>query len=417
MTENTVQDRQGSSYSIVFPDFPSFDVTPQNVTITQEMGSQDIVELTYPRFSSFYIKALKTGVPVHIRWSNDSTSSKWVGYVYSVKKNTVQSLNQPIIVKCIPSLNLKEGGSKIWTNKTAPDIVTEIAKKFKLTPVVTPNKVIFSQQSLSGHSYWEKIQELATRIGYVAHLNGAELHFHPLDKMIDRFMTTIPIMSYLDSALAPYASVKDQTLDVFRATLGDYTDAQDVTKKEKNVFGVDPLSATLYSASSSADTVGKNLRQNVTAPLFTQTLATFMSGSKEMAKVIADAQAQFSRFVNTATGAGQGHPLIGPYRTMELKGTGEDTDGYWITKKVVHFLSFDGRYEVEFSCMNDGRGLNKASATRPSTAGTVPTRNLAIELATGSSSTPTEYKLSAPTILVNQTQAGFKSNPRTWVGM
>ena len=118
-------------------------------------------------------------------------------------------------------------------------------------------------------------------------------------------MTTIPIMSYLDSALAPYASVKDQTLDVFRATLGDYTDTQDVTKKEKNVFGIDPLSAALYSASSSADTVGKNLRQNVTAPLFTQTLATFMSGSKEMAKVIADAQAQFSRFINTATGAGQ----------------------------------------------------------------------------------------------------------------
>ena len=417
MTNSIVQDRQGSSYSVVFPDFPSFDVTPQNITVTQEMGSQDIVELTYPRFSSFYIKALKTGVPVHIRWSNDSTSTTWVGFVYRVKKNTVQSLNQPVIVQCIPSIKLKEGGSKIWINKTASDIVTEIANKFKLTPIVTPHKMIFSQQSLSGHTYWEKIQELATRIGYAAHLNGVELHFHPLDKMIDRFMTTIPIMSYLDSALAPYASVKDQTLDVFRANLGDYTDVQEVTKKEKYVFGVDPISGNFYAAKASGNTVGKNLRENVTDPLLKQTLSNFMSGSKEMAQVIADAQAQFSRFVHTATGAGQGHPLIGPYRTVELQGTGEDTDGYWITKKATHFLTFDGRYEVEFSCMTDGRGLNKSSVTRPSTAGTVPTRNLAIELATGSSSTPTEYKLSAPTLLINQTQAGLHLNPRTWIGI
>ena len=378
---------------------------------------QDVVELTYPRFSSFYMKALKTGVPISISISNDKASTKWFGYVYDVKKNTLQSLDKPVVVRCIgSSLSLKEGGSKIWTSKTAPDIVFEIAKKFKLKPVVTPHKTIFTQQSLSGHTYWEKIQELAARIGYAAHVTGTELHFHPLDIMIDKFMTTIPIMSYIDDALAPYAEVRDQTLDVFRAHLSDYSDMQDSSKKEKNVYGIDPLSAKLYEATSSANRVGKNLKEDVKAPLFKQTVSTAVTGSKEMAQVLADSHAQFSRFVNHATGTGQGHPLIAPYRTIELVGTGEDTDGYWVIKKAHHFMAFDGRYQVEFDCMTDGRGRNKASATRPSSAGSVPVRNLSLELVTGSPSTPTSTRISGPTALINQRNSGFTVTPRRWVG-
>lgn len=412
------QSRHGSRYSVVFPDFPSFNITPQNARLYQEIGHQDVLELTYPRFSSFYVKALKTGVPVKFTWQNDKAKSEWFGYVYDVKKNTNQSLNQPVVVRCISSsLSTKEGGTKIWTHKTATDIVTDIAKKFKLKPIVTPHRMVFSQQSLSGQTYWEKIQELATRIGYAAHVTGTELHFHPLDVMIDKFMTTIPTMAYIDSALAPYASVMDQTLDVFRANLGDYSDMQEVSRKIKTIYGVDPLTAKLYSAKSSADTVGKNLKKDVKEPLFSQIVSSATTGSKEMAVVVADAQAQFSRFVHHATSAGQGHPLIAPYRAVEIKGTGEETDGFWITKKVQHFITFDGRYEVEFSCMTDGLGANKSSATRPSTAGNVPVRNVSQELSTGAPSTPAVSKISAPTSLVNQTQSGFKVNPRRWVGI
>ena len=69
-----VQSRTGSKFKVTFPDFPSWNVTPQNIKIYQETGKQDIVELTYPRFSEFYLKSLKTGVPVQIIWSNDKVS-------------------------------------------------------------------------------------------------------------------------------------------------------------------------------------------------------------------------------------------------------------------------------------------------------------------------------------------------------
>lgn len=417
MFDSYTQNRYGSNYSVDFPDFPSLTVTPQNITLYQEVGMQDVVELTYPRFSSFYHKALKTGVPVSIKMANDKVSSNWFGYVYDIKTNTNQSLGQPIIVRCVASsLSLKDGGSKIWLNKTASDIVVDIAKKFGLKPIVTPHNTIFSQQSLTGHTYWEKIQELAVKIGYAAHLMGTELHFHPLDNMIDRFMTTMPTMAYLDPAAEPYSGLRDQTLDVFRTTTGDYSDSEQSSRTEKNVYGVDPLTAKFYKVTSSADTVGKNLREDVVAPLFKEIVSTAISGSQEMAQVLADGYAQFSRFIHHATGAAQGDPRLSPYRTMEVINVGENIDGYWVVKKATHFLTYDGRYEVEFSCMKDGRGANKSSATRPSTAGKVPVRNLTLELSNGNSSSPTYTSLNGQDPLYNQNNAGFAMTSRKWVG-
>lgn len=418
MSNPVLQNRYGSKFKVSYPDFPTFDITPQSITITQNIGHQDVVEIVYPRFSSFYMKALRTGVPVQIQLSNDKAKETWVGYVLDAGKNTTSSLNVPVIVRCIgSSLSLKEGGSKIWINKTAPDIVAEIAKQFKLKPVVTPHKMIFSQQSMTGHTYWEKIQELASKIGYVAHMVGTELHFHPLDIMIDKFMTTIPTMSYIEDSMPPNSRVYDQTLDVFKAKFSDYSDMDMSTKRLKNVYGIDPVTAKFYSADSSSNSVGKNLKEDVRNPLFSEMLSTEISGSKEMAQILADAYAQFSRFVHHGHGSGQGDPRIAPHRTLELKGTGEDTDGFWVVKKAIHFITFDGRYTVEFWCHNDGRGKNKISVTRPSEAGSVPVRNIKEELATGGPSAPTSSRISAPASLIRQTDAGFSTTPRRWVGV
>jgi hypothetical protein len=164
------------------------------------------------------------------------------------------------------ALNKKEGGSKIWKNKTAPGIVTEIAKKFKLKPIVTPHPMIFSQQSMLNHTYWEKVQELAGRIGYVAQVSGTELHFHPIDKMIDKFITTIPVLSFFDPVGNIWSEFNSQTLDMFKPRVGDYMDKASNSKKDKIVHGVDPVTAKFYSSSKSPTTVGKNLRTSDSCP-------------------------------------------------------------------------------------------------------------------------------------------------------
>lgn len=410
------QNRQGSSYKVTYPDFADFGAQPSYMTLLQEVGKQDIVELNYPFFNTFYQEALKTGVPVHIKWSNDKVSSDFFGYVYTVSSDVNQTLNKPFTVKCLGSgMALKESGNKVWTNKTASEIVTEIANKYKLKPKVTSSSVRFNQQSLVNHTYWEKVQELARRIGYVAQVMGTELHFHPIDTMINQFMTSIPTLFFTTSDTNTYAGTLSHTLDRFRPLVGDHSDKEAYKRRVKTVSGVDPITSMPYTVSASPNLVGKKLRTTTKDPLFNESLTTTISESYSMAKTFAEAHAQLSRLSILAEGAGQGDPRIAPYRTVEVQGTGSVTDGFWVIKKVEHSLTWDGRYSVEFVCMSDGVGANKSSAFRPEAA-TMGVRNVAYEMATGGNGRPTSSRISAVTPMIKNNSAGFKITPRRWVG-
>lgn len=414
----TTQNRFGTLFTVSYPDFPSFSVVPKGFTLIQETGKQDILEITYLQESTVFYKGLKTGSPIKLKWkTSNNIVGEFFGYVVDHTSTVQQTIRRPITVRAIgASLPLKEGGNKIWKKKTAPDIVIEIAKQFKLKPVVTPHPMIFNQQSMLNHTYWEKIQELARRIGYVAQVNGTELHFHPIDKMIDKFITTIPVLSFSEPFGSILSEVDSHTLDMFKPKVGDYIDKTSYSKKNKVVNGVDPFTGKYYSYSDSPTTSGKNLRTSNANPLFSETLSGSITGSAKMAETIAKAHAQLSRFSITADAASQGDPRIAPYRTVEINGTGSTTDGNWIVKKARHQCYFDGRYEVEFTCMTDGTGKNKSSVFRPETASVIPIRNIAEELSTGSTSKPTVTTLRSPQLLVNKSNMGFKVTPSRWVG-
>ena len=413
---NATQIRQGSSFRVSYPDFPSFSLIPHHFRLHQEMGKQDVMVLTYSQFSPFYMKALKTGVPIKVSWTNGAISDTFFGYVYDVQPTIQQTLQRNVVIRAVgAAFSLKEGGAKIWTNKTAPEIVTDIAKKFKLKPVVTAHSLRFSQQSLIGHTYWQKIQELARRVGYVAQVYGTELHFHPMDTMIDKFSTSIPVLSFHEPFNNSWGAVESQTLDMFKPVVGDYTESEGFTRRSKSISGVDPATGNMYTVSASPSTVGKNTREVIKDPLFQEALPDAITGSQGTAQAIVDAHAQLSRFSIKALGGSQGDPRIAPYRTIEINGTGDTTDGFWVVSKAVHFVAVDGRYQVEFSCVSDGTGGNKPSAFRSSKAGIIPTRNVVHELTSGTG-VPTVSSLHSATAMIKAVDSGFKVTPRRWVG-
>ena len=141
------QYRFSNSFTVSYPDFPTLTNPVRSIVIHQERGKHDIVEIYYSRFSSAYYNAIKTGVAVEITWKNDKVSEKFIGYTTDVSHVTAQQLNRDTKITCVgASYPMKERVSKIWINKTAPEIVTEIANKFKLKPMVTSSPIRFSQQ-------------------------------------------------------------------------------------------------------------------------------------------------------------------------------------------------------------------------------------------------------------------------------
>lgn len=410
------QYRLGTRFSVTFPDFPGFTEKPKNFRLIQIAGNQDLIEIKFPYQSKFYLKALKTGVPFSVVWKTSTGKGEFFGHVYDVTPLAQKGQNREVVVKGIgATLGAKETTNKIWINKTATQIVEEVAKKLKLKPNITPSNVVFSQQSMVNHTYWEKTQELARRIGYVAQVYGTELNFHPLDTMIDKSMTTVPIYAFTDAEFPRFGAIYEHTLDEFKPTVGDLTITSLFGKRDKTISSIDAYSSKPFNYSSSPSS-WKKLRSSTKDPLFKESLTTTIASTPAMARTLADAHSKLSRYSIFAAGKGQGDPRVAPYRTIEVRGNGEFVDGYWVITRVEHFVTWGGKYEVEFSCMTDGVGKNNKTASRPEYARSEPIRDVAFEMKNKTSNKPTTTKLSSKAAMINQTSGGYKVTPRAWVG-
>jgi len=418
MRNTRTQSRLSSYYSVSYPDFPSIDIQPNEVVLHQEMGKHDILELRYTLLTPFILKALKTGTPVQLTWKNDKVSGNFFGYTTIVSLPIKYQDYQETRIQCVgTSYPLKESSFKVWTNKTASQIAIELAKKAKLKPMVTPHKTIFTQQSLSGKSYWEKLNELAETIGYGMQVSGTELHFHPIDKMINQFMTTIPVLYSDNSFVSPFNNFNAPTLDAFEARIGDYLETSGELKRSTNIVtGVDPVTGKIYSSTTSPNKVGKSIRTTTKDPLFIKNRTNTVVNSSAMAKTLSEAVSHLGRLSIPGKGKAQGDPRIAPWRTVEVQGTQGGGDGFWVIKKAIHSLYISGEYEVEFECRTDGIGGNKPSAFRPSSAGTVPYRNIQNDMIGNSKNKPSVTTLNSSKTLVSQGSSGYKTTPRKWRG-
>lgn len=417
MFDSEKQFRYGNRFDISFPDFPNFTMNAKYVEVFQEIGKHDIAEIYYQTFSPFLVKTITTGVPVVITWRNDKAKGTFIGYTTSVSYPTAQVQERPVKIKCVGvGYPLKEKSNKIWTNRTASEVMSDICNQFKLRPFITPELTRFNQFSLAGNSYWAKALELANRIGYALQIIGTELHFHPIDKMINQFMTSIPVLSLKEALTSPHSTLFSPTLDFFEPELNDFHEHLANTRSTKYVSGVDPVKASVYNSVTSPNTVGKNLRTQTKSPLFNSTETHVVTGSKQMAKSMSKGKAQLSRFAIKAKGTSQGDPRIAPWRTIEIRGTGEISDGFWVVNSVRHFMHKDGRYQTDFTCSSDGVGGNKPSNFRPRVSVDKPSRNIAYELSTQEKTRPTSSRLSRSTLIVKQSGTGFKVAPRRWVG-
>ena len=411
------QNRYGTNFQVIFPDFPTFKQAPQWFRLTQEQGKQDVIEIAYASFDNHFQSAFKTGVMFRVKWATEYAKGEWVGYVYNGDNTTQATISRNVMLRGVgASFPLKEGGNKIWKNKTAPEIVQDICKQYKLKAVVDKSNVRFGMQSLVGTTKWEKIQELANRIGFQAHVSGTTLYFQRIDRLIDQFMSVIPVMSYSDGSVDSETMVAAQTLDKFTAKLGDLSETGANRKTDKIVHGIDPVTGKSHTHTARPTRVGKNVRENVQESLFKEVSTTVVAESRALAKELAEGMAHLGRFSMVGHGEGQGDPRIAPYRTVEINGTGKNSDGFWVVKRAEHFVTFEGRYTVVFDCMTDGIGKNKSGVFRKTQASVIGTRDVAYEMATGGKQAPSTPTMSVRQPLINETRGGFNTSLSRWVG-
>lgn len=406
--------RLRTGFNVKFPDFPAFDAVPFSIRIYQEMGKHDVVELTFNMNDKFYTDVFSTGTPVEIKWFNGEHTGEFYGYLSTVTTSAQKSLRNPTKMTCVgATFPLKQRGSQIWTNKTGPQICQDIAKQFKLNALITPSKVKFPQQSLVGHTYWQKLNELARRLGYAVHAVNTTIYFKTVDDMVRQFASSIPYLEFADGT-DPRLYGEHPTLDYFSPTIGDFVETSGHKKTSKVLAGVNPITGKKYSKTVNPNDTGKSIRSKNKQPLFVENDPYTVTESREMTDHLAVGRASLGRLNIPANGQANGDPRIAPWRTIEVSGTGNSSDGFWLVKSAEHIMFADGRYTTQFSCLTEGTGFNQTASFRAKTGQGTPTRNVRQEIVSGVSR-PSKTVLSSKGTMIKETDSGFNVTPRRWV--
>jgi len=409
------QARINTSFSVTYPEFAAITLQPYQIVLHQEERSHDVAILKYQIFSNFFFKALKTGTPVSFSWRNSpKNKGTFVGHVVKVKRLKAAQAQQELEIHCVASsFALKQTKNNTWKNKTASDIVQDIGKQTKLKTVVTPNSTKFTQISQYGKSYWEFLNELAFKIGYVMYVKDATLYFQDIDEVIDKQVGSIPLLNFETEFAPPFHSPIERTLDKFEPIVSDMVEDDDQPRKSNKLLsGIDPITAKVYG-SKKAPTSSRGLKKAQSEIIFDDNTSFDVTNSKMFADSLAKGKADRARMSMPAKFSGQGDSRIRPYGVVEISGIDETTDGYWLVRSVTHTMNKVGHYQCEGVLVTDGRGLKVQSSRRTQT-GTVPTLNLT-NRGNGEKLTKSKPpKLSQPQFSFSQTKSGYTQNKRTW---
>lgn len=413
--------RRVTSYQVSFPTLPSlFSVIPQpaEITIVQKERAHDVVVLTWFRTNSQALANLKTGVPVYFEWTKGAVKNSWHGYVSFVSAEMSSANKKVMEVHCVgASFPAKKQEMRVFKNKTIPQVAETLAKELGFNFKGEPNPRVFKQLTISGQSYWEWMSEQARRIGYVMYVEGLDLIFKPIDKVIDYASTEAPVLAYFAPMVPTDGLYEDKTLDYFKVLNGEYVEGMEL-RNTKTVAGVNPVTGKEFSSSKTPARTGKAVRKNVNDTFFTEQQTSQVVHDSTSARVAAEGAAHLARFTTPAVVKCQGDPRIRPYKPVYVTGVDKEVDGFWIPLSVRHVMKITGEYNIEMKVATDGVGPTVSSSTRNASTANLGTVNLQAALNNGGRNPSvvkkSDIKLKLRTVLVTERNQGYNRTPTSW---
>lgn len=373
--------REHNFFSVQFPDYPTFSMPANEMTLTQEINTHDILTLKFSDFGLLMLKGLKTESPVIVNWrTSNGVKGTFFGGVYSIQRtHAIQASKESEIICLGLTFKMKDSKSGVWTNKTVDDVVKVIAKRNGLKAIVSGHPARYSQITQQGESDWEFLQRLADMSGYTIAVKEKTILFRTIDEVVSDSIGGMPILFQEQSFMPPFSSLEEQTLDRITPLYGDYLENPDFSNNSfKITRGVDPIKALSFTSTESPKNK-QQVRTTKSDPIFNQYLNA-VANTKEFSQSIAKAKAAKARFNLPANFQSQGDPRISPNSLVEVQGVLDDADGYWLVHKVTHYLNVNGVYQCKGILLSDGKNQNLRKNPNTNKQGNYPTVNVPVAL-------------------------------------
>lgn len=378
MNNENVRFKGGYRVTLPFSRADMARVTFTGVDIHQRIREHDVAVIRATTRMLDWFNLLATGTPVQVDyWDANRVGGSFVGYVTNIRPTTMPSTNryEREIVCVAASRVFRETDRKTYVNRTAPEIVSDIARRLGFTVVTKQHGLRRATVVQSGESYWEFLTRLAKRCGYVMQADGTTLYFTTASDMVSMFASRAPYLT--DYGGQPSnGPIKAANVKRVDAWSGDSAEDDERLSDIAEFTAVTPdgVVHTVRQTPQSVTARGRTSRSP-----YIKYAGGITAYSRADALLLAKGAADNGALAFDTRLTTAGHPGLRPYRPVMLDLRERTFSGYWVVKEANHHLS-NGNYECEVVVSNDSA---RGSGWTPALRGVRQVRDIGNELARG----------------------------------
>lgn len=353
-----VRRHQSGGFNVQFPMSSTSQHRIQylRLDVHQKIREHDTAVIRIRSKNMDWFKQFSSGTPVRVSyWSSNYRQNKgvFIGYVTHVRLVTDDGNAYVRDIVCVAaSRDLRETAQKTYVNMSAPEIVTSIGKLFRLKVITKQHGLRRGTVVQSGETYWEFLNKLAKRSGYVLRVSGTTLYFLPLREMIGLNIHRAPVLTdYASDTRGRYDGPNVESIDSW---VGDTSDDKERLTDQAVFTSISPLTgevASVVEKPISGLTRRTGSRSQYTRFMSSNTTAHSRHEATILAKGAAD-NGLMAIDVNLTV---SGNPLLSPYHPVELSIRDQALSGYWLVKEVTHTIvrGEDTRYLADVTVATD----------------------------------------------------------------
>jgi phage protein D len=371
--------RNFGSYRVDLPK-SSFDATEidlKEFVLSQDVMKHDMVKLRWASRRMDKFNTLASGTPIRVKYRavNDPRSSEFFGYITHIRpvEESQKYFDFEIFAVSVSRV-FRETGQDVWTKKTAPEIVSQIARKYGLKAVVRKHGLRMPQVAQRGRSYWEVMTSLANRIGYGLTVRGTTVMFLPITSFVDSQIESAPFLtSFVGGPGSKGFAIRVESITSMSGATNEFGS---FPNDQSEVISIDPVKGRVTKTKKSPGSATK--RSKKTSSPFTA-YSTEVAHSKADTALLADGRAERGLMAIDAEIYCAGSESLRPYAPVYLQAKDKTLSGWWIVKSVTHTIErASGKYTCQLVVSTDSLGKSAIPPRSGSRA-----RNVGREAASG----------------------------------
>ena len=251
------------------------------------------------------------------------------GYIHDIKNTQENGKNFTKVGFIGASYVMRQASQKIYSDMTADQVITIIAKKYNFAYKVTAHPRVYPQINQAGLTDWELMVKLAKQSGYFLRAENTEIYFYPFNQDFDDLHSETLTFTKSDGGFKPVNPIYS-----FKPVISETLSNMGFEKASVSVAGVNPLDGNnfRYTQQKSFD----SSRQFSNPALFDKHSTTTVVNDYLTATQESKAIDEHSRFPYTAQVKIIGVANLRPSMPIYLDNVGNEYSGYWTILSVEH---------------------------------------------------------------------------------